>query len=61
MFLNIFKNVEVQGWSSTVIIMLFMGGIQLLVIGTLGEYIARIHEEVKKRPIYVIKSSNNIK
>ena len=61
MFLNIFKNVEVQGWSSTVIIMLFLGGIQLLVIGTLGEYIARIHEEVKKRPIYVIKSSNNIK
>ncbi len=42
------------GWASIVIPMLFLGGIQLITIGILGEYIGRIYEEVKNRPIYIV-------
>ena len=47
--------IGVPGFSSTIITVLFMGGIQLISMGILGEYIARIYEEVKNRPLYVIK------
>lgn len=43
------------GYYSTVISVLFIGGIQLISVGILGEYIARIYEEVKQRPLYIIK------
>jgi glycosyltransferase involved in cell wall biosynthesis len=44
----------VRGWASTVVIILFLGGIQLLTIGVVGEYLSRIYDEVKKRPMYVV-------
>ena len=44
----------VQGWSSTICIICFLGGIQLLSIGILGEYIGKIYMEVKQRPRYII-------
>ena len=44
-----------SGWASLIIIFVFMGGVQLLTIGILGEYIGRIYEEVKQRPLYIIK------
>lgn len=43
-----------DGWTSTVAIILVLGGAQLAVIGVLGEYVARIYDEVKRRPHYVI-------
>lgn len=43
------------GWPSVVSIMLFMGGIQLLCLGILGQYIGKIFMETKKRPHYIIK------
>lgn len=46
---------SVNGWTSMVSIILLIGGIQLLSIGILGEYIGKIFLEVKKRPIYIIK------
>lgn len=46
---------SVGGWASMVSIILFIGGIQLLSIGILGEYIGKIFLEVKKRPIYIVK------
>jgi len=46
-----------QGWTSTVVLILFLGGIQLIVLGILGEYLGRIFEEVKGRPHYVINES----
>ena len=52
----------VAGWTSTVCIICFLGGIQLLSIGVIGEYIGKIYLETKNRPRYVIKdrtSDNN--
>jgi dolichol-phosphate mannosyltransferase len=47
----------IQGWTSTVVIVLFLGGIQLLSLGIIGEYIGRIFDEVKERPQYVVGES----
>lgn len=46
--------VDVPGYASTLAAVLFLGGIQLLGIGVLGEYIGRIYDEAKRRPPYVI-------
>ena len=51
---RLFGDRTIQGWTSTVVIVLFLGGIQLLALGIIGEYIGRIFEEVKQRPHYVI-------
>ena len=45
----------VSGWASTVSIILFIGGIQLMALGIIGKYLAKIFLETKKRPIYIIK------
>jgi len=60
LFLNFFKNIDVRGWSSTNVVILFLGGVQLLMIGALGEYIARIYDEVRSRPNYIISYTKNI-
>ena len=44
----------VVGWASLVCIVCFLGGIQLLAIGVIGEYIGRIYLETKQRPRYII-------
>ena len=51
----VFPLSSVTGWASMVSIILLIGGIQLLSIGILGEYIGKIFLEVKKRPIYIIR------
>lgn len=43
-----------QGFPTTIVVILFMGGIQLLSIGILGEYIGRIFNETKRRPVYIV-------
>ena len=48
----------VAGWASTVVIILFIGGIQLLSIGILGLYLSKLYLEAKDRPIYLIGESN---
>jgi polyisoprenyl-phosphate glycosyltransferase len=50
----------VTGWTSLVVAVLFLGGVQLLAIGILGEYIGRIYEEVKRRPLYLVRDSINL-
>jgi dolichol-phosphate mannosyltransferase len=50
---------EIRGWASTVVIILFLGGVQLLTIGIIGEYLSRIYDEVKQRPLYVVRETDN--
>jgi polyisoprenyl-phosphate glycosyltransferase len=49
----------VPGWTSIVVVTSFIGGIQLIVLGVIGEYIADIHDEVKRRPLYVVSELEN--
>ncbi len=48
----------ISGWTSIIISTMFIGGIQLLSIGIIGEYISRINIDVKKRPLFIIEDSN---
>lgn len=49
----------VSGWASIMILVSFLGGVQLLSISILGEYIGRIYEESKNRPLYIVKEKIN--
>jgi dolichol-phosphate mannosyltransferase len=53
------RGFEIRGWASTVVIILFLGGVQLLTIGIIGEYLSRIYDEVKQRPLYVVRETDN--
>lgn len=48
----------VEGWPSTISIILFLSGIQLFAAGIIGEYLAKIYLESKKRPLYIIKEKD---
>ncbi len=50
---------NVPGWASIVVVTAFIGGVQLVVLGVVGEYIADIHGEVKGRPLYVVNELEN--
>jgi len=50
--------VELPGYASMLVAVLFLGGLNLFAIGFVGEYIGRIYQEVKDRPIYLIKESS---
>jgi glycosyltransferase involved in cell wall biosynthesis len=45
----------IPGWTSIAVPVYFIGGIQLLSLGIIGEYIGKIYKEVKKRPRYIIE------
>ena len=49
---------SVAGWPSTICIILFVAGVQLFCLGMMGQYIAKIFRETKKRPIYIISETN---
>ncbi|WP_082807848.1 glycosyltransferase [Helicobacter himalayensis] len=49
----------VPGYPSLIVVITFIGGIQLMLLGVIGEYIARIYEQVKCRPIYILENRRN--
>ncbi|HEX7409745.1 MAG TPA: glycosyltransferase family 2 protein [Candidatus Binatia bacterium] len=55
--LRVFFGTKLLGWTSTMVAILFLGGVQLISIGILGEYVGRIFDEVKRRPLYVVKEA----
>lgn len=52
---------DVPGWTSLVCVMLFMGGMQFLILGVMGEYIGRIYNEVKQRPRWIVREMRGLK
>lgn len=58
-YISIFTNNAITGWTSTIISVLFIGGIQLIMIGILGNYLGKLFMENKKRPNYIIKEKND--
>lgn len=57
LYVRLFTDTAVKGWTSLFIVMLFLGSVQLLMIGVIGEYIGRIYEEIKQRPLFLVRST----
>lgn len=55
-----FTSLTIPGWTSILVAVLFLGGVQLISIGFVGEYLIRIYNEAKGRPLYIIKDTVNL-
>ncbi|TGK05785.1 glycosyltransferase [Leptospira selangorensis] len=55
LYLKLFTDNTIQGWTSVMIVALVLGGIQLIALGMIGEYLSRVHDQSKNRPLYVIE------
>jgi hypothetical protein len=58
LYSNFILNQTISGWTSLIISFMFIGGVQLLALGIMGEYISRIITNVRNRPLYVIDGTN---
>jgi glycosyltransferase involved in cell wall biosynthesis len=58
--LKILFNTAITGWTSVMVLILFMGGVQMLLLGILGEYVGRNYAESQKRPLYIIDQTLSI-
>ena len=56
LFVRLLTSHWVQGWATLFIGMLFLSGLQMISLGIMGEYLGRIYDEVKQRPLYVVSS-----
>ena len=56
-YARLFTDNAVPGWASILVAIIFLGGVQLITIGIIGQYIARIYDEVKDRPLYIVKET----
>ena len=54
-FIQKLLGITVQGWATIMVGTLFLGGVQLICIGIMGEYVARIFNQIKQRPMYIIE------
>jgi len=54
LYVRLFTDETVAGWTSVIVVVLFLGGVQLLSLGIIGQYVGRIFDEVKGRPLYFV-------
>jgi polyisoprenyl-phosphate glycosyltransferase len=59
-WLKLFTDHTILGWTSVMVAVLFLGGVQLLCLGIVGEYIGRIYDEVKQRPLYIVDEARGV-
>ena len=55
LYVRFFTDLAVPGWASTMLPMFFLGGVQILCLGVMGEYLGRLYQEMKARPRYIIE------
>jgi len=55
LYKKMFLGIPVLGYASIIIAVFFVGGVQLLILGIMGEYLGRVYQEVQKRPLYILK------
>lgn len=60
-YLKLTNLIDVPGWTSLAILILFTSGIQMCMIGIIGEYLWRAYDEIRKRPLYLVEKISNIK
>ncbi|MCQ9207317.1 MAG: glycosyltransferase family 2 protein [Omnitrophica bacterium] len=61
MLFNLWHFPAFPGWTALVMVVLFLGSIQLMTIGILGEYVGRIFDQTKKRPVFIVRETSNEK
>lgn len=54
LYLRFFTDRTIHGWTSLMVVVLFLGGVQLLSLGVIGEYLGRMFDEVRQRPLYFV-------
>jgi len=54
LYVRFFTSHHPQGWTSVIAVVLLLGGVQLLSLGVIGQYVARIFDETKQRPLYLV-------
>lgn len=59
-FLRLFTTYTVPGISAVLFVVLLIGGVQFLILGAIGEYVSRIYEQTKQRPLYIIARTSNL-
>ncbi len=57
-YIKLFTNDAIAGWTSMIILISFIGGIQLILLGIMGEYLGKLFMESKNRPAYIVKEKN---
>ena len=54
-FVQVAMGITVEGWATIIVAVLFLGGVQLICIGIIGEYLGRVFNEIKPRPVYIVE------
>ncbi len=61
LYARLFSHDYVQGWASILVSVLFIGGVQMIAIGIIGEYLSRMNTNIKDRPLYIVRETNTDK